>query len=369
VSQKIFLLKISSIMKIISTTRTGFLVFLVALAFMSCNQNAAVKSQESTAKENTTNKESLLTKAQSAFSTLPEPASFDRPIAKLGKKLYYETALSASGEMSCNSCHMLDKFGVDNEPTSLGHDKKTRGERNSPSVYNAYFHLAQFWDGRAENLTEQAKGPVLNPGEMGMTGEGAVDELLKASKEYQRLFAEAFPDQEDPANFNNMAAAIAEFEKTLSTPAPFDAYLSGEENALNAQQKKGLETFMQVGCTTCHTGPGLGGQMFQKFGLLKGPYWEYTGSENIDSGRVKVTNSGMDKFSFKVPALRNVAKTAPYFHDGSVASLAEAIKIMGTTQLGKDLSEEQVNDIAAFLESLTGEIPAYALQNQQMAGI
>jgi len=271
--------------------------------------------------------------------------------------------------MSCNSCHMLNNFGVDNEPTSPGHDKKTRGERNSPSVYNAYFHVAQFWDGRAADLTEQAKGPVLNPIEMGMPGEAEVTALLQNSEEYQRLFAEAFPNAENPVSFNNMAVAIAEFEKTLRTPAPFDAYVQGDETALTEQQERGLETFIKVGCTTCHTGPGLGAQIYQKFGLFKGPYWEYTGSEKVDSGRVKVTGSGMDKFSFKVPALRNVAETYPYFHDGSVEDLSEAIRIMGITQLGKELSDEEIEEIEAFLQSLTGEIPAHALQEDNSVAL
>ncbi len=342
---------------VITIALLGTLVGLIS----ACNQQ-----KDSTVKEQTTKPESdadqmLLERAQNLFGEMPEPASFDRPIAQLGKKLYYEKELSISKQMSCNTCHMLDKFGVDNEPTSLSHDKSTRGERNSPTVYNAYMHASQFWDGRAEDLVAQAKGPVLNPVEMAMPDEATVTDRLMGSEEYKALFAEAFPEEEMQINYHNMAIAIAEFEKTLATPSAFDTYLDGNIAALNEDQRIGLKTFMDVGCTTCHSGPALGGQLMQKFGLIKGPYWEYTGSESIDSGRVTVTGSGLDKFVFKVPSLRNIEETAPYFHDGSVADLDEAIRIMGTTQLGKELTAEEVAKIRAFLKTLTGEIPEYAL--------
>lgn len=307
--------------------------------------------------------EKIMKRAKGIFKPLPEPKSFDRPIAKLGKKLYYETALSISGEMSCNSCHMLDNFGVDNEPTSPGHDG-TLGERNSPSVYNAYFHIAQFWDGRADDLKEQAKGPVLNPVEMGMPSEPEVVEAIVAIQDYADMFPEAFPDDDNPVTFDNIAEAIAEFEHTLATPAPFDDYLDGDLDALTVEQRDGLQTFMEVGCTTCHMGPGLGGAMYQKFGLVEGPYWDYTGSEREDVGRYAVTEREGDKYVFKVPALRNVTKTAPYFHDGSVEDLGEAVKIMAVTQLGKELEDDQVESIVTFLESLTGEIPEHALLSE-----
>jgi cytochrome c peroxidase len=329
---------------------------------ISCNNTPQAGSSEDSAAAQDSVENALLAQAQNLFQPLPEAASFDRPIAKLGKKLYYENELSVSGEMSCNTCHMLDKYGVDNEPTSLGHDKKVRGERNSPSTYNAYFHVAQFWDGRAADLTEQAKGPVLNPVEMGMPDEETVLKTLSDKEVYKSLFAAAFPEDKSPITFHNMAVAIAEFEKTLATPGKWDQYLGGKKDALSEAEKEGLQTFIQVGCITCHTGPGLGGQIYQKFGLMKGPYWEYTGSEKHDEGRFEVTGNALDKNSFKVPALRNVAETSPYFHDGSVADLGQAIKIMGTTQLGKELSEEQVTQIKTFLEALTGEIPEHALQ-------
>lgn len=304
--------------------------------------------------------EALLKKAQGFFKVLPEAKAFEGALTELGKKLYYETALSINNEMSCNSCHLLDNFGVDNEATSPGHDG-TRGDRNSPTVYNAYFHVAQFWDGRAADLVEQAKGPILNPIEMGLKSEADAVKAIKNIEEYKKMFAKAFPDAKDPITYHNIAVAIGEFEATLSTPAPFDAYLSGDLAALNDQQKRGMETFINSGCITCHMGPGLGGNMYQKFGLINGPYWDYTKSVKQDEGRFEHTKNEADKYFFKVPALRNVAKTHPYFHDGSVADLGEAVKIMAITQLNKELSDDEVKDIVAFLESLTGEIPAHAL--------
>lgn len=347
--------------------------FVMAFAITSCGGEKTEEAKDQSAKEEAKAESAIdvakvQKMAKNVFKPLPEPASFETPLAKLGKKLYYETELSISGEMSCNSCHMLDNYGVDNEPTSPGH-KGERGERNSPTVYNAWFHIAQFWDGRAADLVEQAKGPILNPVEMGMPDEATVEKKLKASDEYQSLFAEAFPEEEEKVNYHNMAVAIAEFERTLATPAPIDDFLNGKADALTEAQVRGLNTFMNTGCITCHTGPGFGGNMYQKFGLINGTYWDYTGSERQDEGRFAVTGNEGDKYFFKVPSLRNITKTAPYFHDGSVADLEEAVKIMATTQLNKELSEQEVNDIVSFLEALTGEIPSHALQNEQMASL
>ena len=347
--------------------KKAIITLFTGILLTSCGDSQSGDNQGSGQKQETedrTEKDAKIMKMANAyFKPLPEAKSFDRPIAKLGKKLYYETALSTSGEMSCNSCHMLDNFGVDNEPTSPGHDG-TRGERNSPSVYNAYFHISQFWDGRAEDLKEQAKGPVLNPIEMGMTSEPAAVEAIVAIQDYAEMFNQAFPDDQNPVTFDNIAEAIAEFEHTLATPGAFDDYLNGDEDALSLEQRDGLQAFMDAGCTTCHMGPGLGGSMYQKFGLVEGPYWEYTGSERKDEGRFEVTEKESDRYVFKVPALRNVTKTAPYFHDGSVDDLGEAVKIMGKTQLGKDLDDETVKSIVTFLESLTGEAPDYALLSE-----
>lgn len=302
----------------------------------------------------------LWNQAVAYFKVLPKPADYQSPMAQLGKDLYYETALSVNGQLSCNSCHMLDKFGVDNEITSPGHDG-TRGDRNSPTVYNTSFHIAQFWDGRASDLHEQAKGPILNPIEMGLADEATAEKRIQEIDAYHEKFKNAFPNSKKPITYNNITKAIAEFEKTLINPSRFDDYLNGDEEALTASEKSGLENFIEAGCISCHSGAGLGGHMYQKFGLIKGPYWEFTGSKTQDEGRSKVTGNDYEKFYFKVPALRNVEKTAPYFHDGSVADLSKAIDIMAQTQLGKQLSTEEIAKIEAFLKSLTGEIPSQAL--------
>jgi cytochrome c peroxidase len=244
---------------------------------------------------------------------------------------------------------MLDKFGVDGEPTSPGH-KGARGERNSPTVYNAALHLAQFWDGRAADVEEQAKGPVLNPVEMAMTSEAVVVSTIRSIPGYAEPFAKAFPGEESPITYDNIAIAIGAFERTLVTPGRFDAYLKGDGSALTAAEIEGAKVFVQTGCTTCHMGPLLGGQMYQKLGLVK-PY------DNPDTGRFQVTNNEADKQVFKVPSLRNISKTAPYYHDGHVATLPEAVKLMASHQLGRDLTDEDTSKIVTFLDALTGELP------------
>lgn len=302
----------------------------------------------------------LLESANRYFQQLPEAKDPNTPLALLGKKLYYDETLSASGKMSCNSCHPIAGYGVDNLPTSPGHDG-TLGTRNSPTTFNAYFHTTQFWDGRSPDLADQAKGPILNPVEMGLKGPEDVVAILKVSPEYQKMFKAAFPDEEDPITFDNFATAVAEFEGSLATPAAFDAFLAGAVSELNDDQKEGLTLFIETGCIACHIGPGLGGTMMQRFGLVHGPYWELTGSAHQDKGRKEVTGSTADENIFKTPSLRNIEKTAPYFHDGSVESLEEAVRIMAYTQLGKELSKDEVDKIVAFFHSLTGEIPKHAL--------
>ena len=271
----------------------------------------------------------------------------------LGKKLYNDSSLSISKKISCNSCHSLSAFGVDNEPTSLGHEGK-RGDRNSPTVYNAALHFKQFWDGRAEDVEAQALGPVLNPGEMGMPSEEIVLGRLKESPEYADLFKKAYPDDALPITFKNMGRAIGAFERRLLTPSRFDKFLEGDASALTDVEKTGLKTFVSSGCIACHAGVAVGGMMFQKLGLAK-PY------ETKDLGLFKVTKKESDKYFFKVPSLRNVSETHPYFHDGSIKTLNEAITLMGRHQLGKELTAGEVESISAFLHSLKGEIPAEAL--------
>lgn len=292
------------------------------------------------------NDKELMESAKNTFGIIKPTDLIDKSdnieLIKLGKKLYFESALSKNGKISCNSCHNLETYGVDNQKTSPGHDG-TRGDRNSPTTLNAGYHFKQFWDGRAQDLEEQALGPLLNPIEHGLASkEEAIEKL--SSDEYTQMFKAAKIEK----NFNNIGKAIAAFEKTLITPTRFDEYMAGNSRALKTSEKRGLQTFMRVGCTACHAGPVLGGESFQKLGLIK-PY------ETEDEGLYKVTKKKRDKYKFKVPSLRNIEKTAPYLHDGSIESLEEMIKIMGTYQLGKDLSDKEVKDIVAFLKSLTAK--------------
>jgi cytochrome c peroxidase len=290
------------------------------------------------------------------FAPLPDTASSstnpanDAKIA-LGRSLYFDTRLSKDQKISCNSCHKLDTFGVDNEPTSPGH-KGQRGGRNSPSVYNAALHVTQFWDGRAADVEAQALGPILNPIEMAMPSEAVVLGRLKKDQKTVDAFKASFPGEADPVTYKNLGQAIGAFERILLTPSRFDDFLKGKEDALSAQEKKGGELFVKTGCVACHNGATIGGQMYQKLGLVK----EY---DTKDMGRFAVTKQEADKKFFKVPSLRNVAKTGPYFHDGSVKTLDQAVSIMAEYQLGKQLSKEEVTDIVAFLGSLTGDTSKY----------
>lgn len=285
------------------------------------------------------------------FPPLPTTDAEKQPkeLVALGKKLYMDTRFSKSGKMSCNTCHNVSTFGVDNEPTSPGHEGK-RGGRNSPSSFNASLHIAQFWDGRAADVETQALGPVLNPIEMGMASASAVEKVIEGDKEYQALFKAAFPSEKTPINFANFGKAIGSFERTLVTPSRYDAFAKGDASALTSEEKAGLKKFMESGCTACHMGSTFGGTMFQKLGLVK-PY------ESKDLGRYEVTKNEADKMIFKVPSLRNVSETGPYFHDGSVKDLPTAVKLMGTHQLGRDLSDEDIQSIMTFLKSLTGQLP------------
>lgn len=298
---------------------------------------------------------SLEDQAKALFKPLPKAFDTkDNPITKekveLGKLLYFDARLSKNHDVSCNSCHDVAKYGVDGAPTSTGH-RKQRGGRNAPTVYNAGNHVAQFWDGRAQTLEAQAKGPVLNPIEMAMKDEASVVAVLESIPGYLPLFQKAFPGQDKPITYDNMAKAIGAYERTLVTPSRFDQWLAGDAKALTDAEKKGLETFVSAGCTACHMGEGVGGGMYQKLGLVK----PVPGLK--DNGRADITKKEADRFFFKVPSLRNVEKTAPYLHDGSIKGLDEVVKFMGTYQLGRDLKKEEVDAIVTFLKSLTGELP------------
>jgi len=236
------------------------------------------------------------------------------------------------------------------------------GGRNSPTTFNAALHIAQFWDGREPDVEAQAGGPILNPVEMAMPSEAAVIERLSGIAEYTELFAQAFPDAEAPISYDNLKKAIGAFERKLITPSKFDDYLAGDNSALSDQEKEGLQAYIDAGCLACHSGNLLGGNMYQKFGLY-GDYWELTKSKNIDMGKFDVTQKESDKYMFKVPSLRNIEKTAPYFHDGSVQDLNEAIRIMAKIQVNKDLTDEKISQIVTFLKTLTADIPDELKEN------
>lgn len=291
-----------------------------------------------------------------AFTVLPaNMAKPGSPITDdavtLGKQLYFDPRLSKSQEISCNTCHGLDTYGVDNKPTSPGH-KGQLGVRNSPTVYNAALHIAQFWDGRAKDVEEQALGPILNPVEMSMKDEASVLTVIRSMPEYVASFKKVFPADKDPVTYANVGKAIGAFERTLVTPSRWDKYLAGDDGALTKEEKAGLAKFLDVGCNTCHASTAVGGRDFKLLGQAKA--WP---TEIKDNGRFDATKDPADKHFFKVPSLRNVEKTAPYFHDGSVKTLEEAVKLMATHQLGKDLSNADVASIVTFLKSLTGELP------------
>lgn len=301
----------------------------------------------------------LRAKATEAFKPLPStiPAVKDNQVTKpkieLGKALFFDPRLSASGVFSCNSCHNLATGGDDNLETSIGHGWQ-KGPRNSPTVLNAVLNEAQFWDGRAEDLKTQAKGPVQAGVEMANTP-GQVVATLKSMPLYVDWFKGAFPDEADPVTFDNMAKAIEAFEATLTTPAPFDAYLNGDDNALTDEQKKGMAVFIDKGCAACHGGVNVGGHGYYPFGVVEKP-----GSDVLppgDKGRFTVTETAADEYVFRAAPLRNIALTAPYFHSGNVWDLEQAVAIMGQSQLGAELNDEEVKLITAFLGSLTGEMP------------
>ncbi len=297
--------------------------------------------------------------AKDAFAPLPStiPAVKDNPITPakidLGKALFFDPRMSASGVFSCNSCHNLATGGDDNMPTSIGHGWQ-KGPRNSPTVLNSVFNEAQFWDGRAADLAEQAKGPVQAGVEMANTPDNVIA-TLNSMPQYVDWFKASFPEEADPVTFDNFAKAIEAYEATLTTPAPFDAWMNGNDDALNADQLAGLSLFMDKGCASCHNGVNLGGNGYYPFGLIEKP-----GADILpegDKGRFAVTDTADDEYVFRAAPLRNIDQTAPYFHSGKVWDLKVAVQIMAESQLGEELTETEADQIVAFLGSLTGDLP------------
>jgi len=277
----------------------------------------------------------------------------------LGRMLYYEPRLSRAQDVSCNSCHPLNNYGADGKPVSSGF-RGLQGDRNAPTVYNAAGHFVQFWDGRAPDVEEQAKGPVMNPVEMAMPSQERAVAVLKSMPAYVRAFQRAFPGEPEPVTFDNMAKAIGAFERKLVTPARWDRYLRGDVNALTAAEKAGFDQFVAAGCAGCHSGAYLGGGQYQKLGLVR-PWTDAT-----DPGRFNVTKREADRLVFKVPSLRNIEKTGPYFHNGRVASLEQAVQLMAQYELGKDLNADGTRAITTWLKSLTGEIPRDYIREPQL---
>ena len=304
--------------------------------------------------------DALMQAAQETFKPIPSvlPAVKDNAVThnrvELGKLLFFDPRLSASEIISCNSCHNLGTGGVDAGPTSVGHGW-AKGPRRAPTVYNAVFNIAQFWDGRAADLKAQAKGPVQASVEMNATPEHVVKTLL-SMPEYVEMFTKAFPGEASPVSFDNFAKAVEAFEATLITPAaPFDQYLEGDPKALTEREKAGLKLFMDKGCSGCHNGINVGGNGYFPFGVVEKP-----GAEVLpvgDKGRYNVSKTASDEYVFRAAPLRNVALRAPYFHSGQVWTLKAAVGVMGEAQLGAKLTDQEEDDIVAFLNSLTGQLP------------
>lgn len=302
----------------------------------------------------------LMTAAQSRFKPIPTtppvlPGNPALPArVELGAMLYFDPRLSASHAISCSSCHNVGLGGVDAQETSIGH-RWQRGDRNAPTVFNAVFNTAQFWDGRAEDLRAQAGGPLINPIEMATTEQHVVEQL-KGIPGYAEPFRKAFPGQQDPITFANVRDAIALFEATLITPnAPFDRWLAGDDRAMTENQTEGLRLFMEKGCSSCHNGINIGGGMYAPFGVVEKPGADLLPPQ--DHGRFMVTKTASDEYVFKVPTLRNIALTPPYFHTGESWDLRQAVAVMGKSQLGTELTDQEIDRVTDFMNALTGEQP------------
>jgi cytochrome c peroxidase len=302
----------------------------------------------------------LLQQARQAFRPLPKDiAGPDGPVkppqVELGRSLFFDPRLTVDGNVSCASCHQPGLYGADGLAKSIG-VKQRPHPRNAPTILNAALSIIH-WRGDRESVEDQVIKALTSPITFGQPNVQASVDRLRTIPGYLPMFKAAFPGEADPVTAPNIANAIGAFERTLVTPSPFDAYLTGDAKALSPTALKGLSAFMDKGCTACHDGVGIGGTTYQKFGVVE-DYWKATASPSIDKGRIDVTQNPDDLYLFRVPSLRNVAMTAPYFHDGSVAALPDAVRVMARVQLGTTLSDSEIADIVAFLQSLTGELPA-----------
>jgi len=302
----------------------------------------------------------LLKEAQEIFQPLKDMSASGAGAMKdqitLGRLLFFDPRFTVDGNVSCATCHLPALYGADGLSKSIGVQQRPH-PRNAPTVLNSGVNIIVHWRGDRESLEDQAIKALGSPITNGQPDIGAVLDRLERIPGYAPLFRAAFPGDAAPLNVGNVANAISAYERSLVTPAPFDTYLAGNVDVLSPSARSGLETFIKIGCSACHNGVGVGGSMYQKFGMVE-DYWVATGSQTVDKGRADVTNNPTDLYVFRVPSLRNVAMTAPYFHDGSVATLREAVSVMARVQLGLKLSEDEVNDIASFLEILTGKLPS-----------
>jgi len=335
--------------------------------------------------------ETLLREATRVFSPLPQVMLSEKnritpEKVELGKILFYETRISADGTVSCSKCHPMGLYGADGLRKAIGENCEIN-PRNSPTIFNVAGQISEHWTGKFSDVEDQAKQSIRTPppsevspypvrqasrlpgflraargpNRPGMAPSESAEKKLRRIEGYKALFLKAFPGDNDPVTLDNFGKAVGAFERTLTTPSAFDVFLKGRKEALTEEEKRGLKTFIEIGCATCHFGTYVGGQTYRKFGLF-GPYWKFTKSEEIDEGRYEITKNALDRYVFKVPVLRNVAKTPPYFHDGSVDELRSAELIMGRIQLGKDLTKSQLEDIVSFLKSLTGRVPEDAFR-------
>jgi cytochrome c peroxidase len=344
-------------------------IFLLTLLLVACGAGntvvirlppAAAASQSDVAPAfYNSSQEDLSPRLLRRFKPLVAVAAVGRTqVVDLGRTLYFDPRLSRDGTVSCNSCHPLDRFGTTNTAVSTGVHGQ-RGRRNAPSTYNASENFRQFWDGRAQGLAEQARGPLFNPDEMGMD-ETTLQRRLEGIEGYRQAFAAAFPDSTEPLSVGHVVEAIAGFERGLVTPARWDRYLNGDNAALTPQEKSGAKLFANLGCMVCHEGQLLGGSMYQKAGVVI-PW-----PNQQDRGRFEISGNPADDMVFKVPSLRNVTKTAPYFNDGSVMKLKAAVQMMARHQLGVSLTDDESDRIVAWMDTLTGEIPAAYVRSPEL---
>ena len=302
----------------------------------------------------------LLEQAKTLFKPLPQALGTDElPTTPgrvtLGRMLFFDPRWTLEGNISCATCHQPALYGTDALAKSIGVEHRTH-VRNAPTVLNAGLNFIQHWWGDRKSLEDQAEQALVGRFSSGLSDHAAVTARIEAIEGYAPLFSQAFPGEARPITSANIGKAIGAYERTLLTPAPFDAYLRGDTSVLSSMARAGLRRFITRGCASCHNGPGVGGQMFQKFGIVE-EYWKATGSTEVDQGRFGFTKDPVDLYVFKVPSLRNVAMTPPYFHDGSVATLGEAVKVMGRVQLGVTLEDAEIGEIVTFLGTLTGALP------------